>query len=67
MSLFFISIQQYYINVQNKAEDCEPTYSCHGDVCRWSHGCYTLIHDNDPEISEMALDSLFFIGCDGKG
>ncbi|XP_028404609.1 prolyl 3-hydroxylase OGFOD1-like isoform X2 [Dendronephthya gigantea] len=41
----------------------EKSYRCHGKVCRWSHGCYTLIHDNDPEASEMALDCLFFVGC----
>lgn len=50
-------------------QTCEQFSSepcCHGDVYRWSHGCYTLIHDSDPEMLEMALDAMLFFNCDGE-
>ncbi|CAB4035308.1 Prolyl 3-hydroxylase OGFOD1 [Paramuricea clavata] len=50
---------------ETSAEDQARQSSCHGNVCRWSHGCYTLIHDNDPEASDMALDAWFFVDCHG--
>ncbi|CAH3036274.1 unnamed protein product [Porites lobata] len=43
----------------------EQIPSCHGDIRRWGHGFYTLIHDTDPEGAEFALDALLYIG--GKG
>jgi len=39
--------------------------SCHGNTRRWAHGCYTLVHDTDPEGAEFALDVLLYVG--GKG
>ena len=33
---------------------------------RWAHGCYTLVHDTDPEGAEFALDALLYLGGSGK-
>ncbi|XP_071485533.1 prolyl 3-hydroxylase OGFOD1-like [Diadema antillarum] len=34
---------------------------CRAELRRWTHGCYTLLHDTDTEGSEFALDaSIFF-------
>lgn len=38
---------------------------CHGNMRQWSHGCYTLVHDTDPEGRKFALDVLLYVG--GKG
>lgn len=38
---------------------------CHGNIRRWTHGCYTLVHDTDPEGAEFALDVLLYVG--GRG
>ncbi|XP_063962923.1 prolyl 3-hydroxylase OGFOD1-like [Lytechinus pictus] len=38
---------------------------CRAEVRRWSHGCYTLLHDTDTEGSEFALDASVFF--DAKG
>ncbi|XP_006641490.1 prolyl 3-hydroxylase OGFOD1 [Lepisosteus oculatus] len=37
---------------------------CRGELQRWSHGDYTLIHDTDLENSEFALDLLLHCGCE---
>jgi len=39
---------------------------CHGSIRRWAHGCYTLVHDTDPEGAEFALDALLYVGGSGK-
>lgn len=31
---------------------------CNVEIQRWTHGCYTLIHDQDPEFHSKALDVL---------
>lgn len=36
---------------------------CYCDVRRWSHGSYTLLHDNDDELSEFVLDATLFFNC----
>ncbi|XP_022105477.1 prolyl 3-hydroxylase OGFOD1-like [Acanthaster planci] len=36
---------------------------CRAEVRRWSHGCYTLLHDTDTEGSEFALDAVIHFGC----
>ena len=38
---------------------------CRLDVQRFGHGDYTLLHDTDPHVGEMALDLVLFVG--GKG
>jgi len=38
---------------------------CHGSIRRWAHGCYTLVHDTDPEGAEFALDALLYVGGSG--
>ncbi|XP_056382243.1 prolyl 3-hydroxylase OGFOD1 isoform X1 [Hyla sarda] len=42
--------------------DKVPT--CTGELRHWEHGHYTMIHDNDPERQEFALDLLLFCGCE---
>ncbi|XP_071973713.1 prolyl 3-hydroxylase OGFOD1 [Engystomops pustulosus] len=42
--------------------DKVPT--CTGDLRLWEHGHYTMIHDNDPERQEFALDLFLFCGCE---
>lgn len=37
---------------------------CAGELRRWTHGHYTLVHDS--QATEFALDLLFFCGCEGK-
>ncbi|NWR56668.1 OGFD1 hydroxylase, partial [Bucorvus abyssinicus] len=36
---------------------------CAGELRRWAHGHYTLVHDT--QATEFALDLLFFCGCEG--
>ncbi|NWU95243.1 OGFD1 hydroxylase, partial [Upupa epops] len=50
-----------------KAQDSERQNSsgspvCAGELRRWSHGHYTLVHDS--QATEFALDLLFFCGCE---
>ncbi|XP_033636963.1 prolyl 3-hydroxylase OGFOD1-like [Asterias rubens] len=40
---------------------CNPR--CRAEVRRWSHGCYTLMHDTDTEGSEFALDAVIQFNC----
>ncbi|NXD15468.1 OGFD1 hydroxylase, partial [Nothocercus nigrocapillus] len=35
---------------------------CAGELRRWTHGHYTLVHDT--QATEFALDLLFFCGCE---
>ncbi|RMC09140.1 hypothetical protein DUI87_14147 [Hirundo rustica rustica] len=35
---------------------------CVGELRRWTHGHYTLVHDS--QATEFALDLLFFCGCE---
>ncbi|NXP64719.1 OGFD1 hydroxylase, partial [Chloropsis cyanopogon] len=35
---------------------------CAGELRRWTHGHYTLVHDS--QATEFALDLLFFCGCE---
>ncbi|XP_053556280.1 prolyl 3-hydroxylase OGFOD1 [Bombina bombina] len=42
----------------------ERVPTCSGELRRWSHGHYTMIHDHDPERHEFALDLLLFCGCE---
>ncbi|KAM4017191.1 prolyl 3-hydroxylase OGFOD1 isoform 2-T2 [Anomaloglossus baeobatrachus] len=37
---------------------------CTGEVRRWEHGHYTMVHDHDPERQAFALDLLLFCGCE---
>ncbi|NWR34656.1 OGFD1 hydroxylase, partial [Tachuris rubrigastra] len=50
-----------------EAQDGETRNSSGGPVCagelrRWTHGHYTLVHDT--QATEFALDLLFFCGCE---
>lgn len=52
-----------------EAQDSETqsgsgTPVCAGELRRWTHGHYTLVHDS--QATEFALDLLFFCGCEGK-
>ncbi|XP_039618947.1 prolyl 3-hydroxylase OGFOD1 [Polypterus senegalus] len=43
----------------------EPsTPGCRGELQRWQHGNYTLIHDTDPGNTEFALDLLLYFNCE---
>ncbi|XP_075289899.1 prolyl 3-hydroxylase OGFOD1 [Opisthocomus hoazin] len=50
-----------------EAQDSETPNSsgspvCAGELRRWTHGHYTLVHDT--QATEFALDLLFFCGCE---
>lgn len=49
----------------NRGESSKRGPCCHGSIRRWTHGCYTLVHDTDPEGEEFALDVMLYVG--GKG
>ncbi|XP_074522545.1 prolyl 3-hydroxylase OGFOD1 [Halichoeres trimaculatus] len=36
---------------------------CCGELRRWSHGCYTLLHDGEAARAEYALDLVLPFGC----
>lgn len=38
---------------------------CSGEVRRWSHGAYTLLHDGEAAQAEFALDLVLPFGCAG--
>jgi hypothetical protein len=38
---------------------------CRVEVQRFGHGSYTLMHDTDPHVGEMALDLVMFVGGNG--
>jgi hypothetical protein len=38
---------------------------CRGEIRRWRHGSYTLVHDTDPERAQYALDAMLYCGCEG--
>ncbi|KAJ8335591.1 hypothetical protein SKAU_G00389330 [Synaphobranchus kaupii] len=43
----------------------EPsTPVCRGEVRRWRHGDYTLVHDTDLDNTEFSLDLLLHCGCE---
>lgn len=45
----------------------EPsTPLCCGEVRRWSHGGYTLLHDGEAARAEYALDLVLPFGCAGE-
>ena len=33
---------------------------------KWEQGCHTLVHDNDIEGLEFALDLVLYVGCQGE-
>ncbi|XP_033896237.3 prolyl 3-hydroxylase OGFOD1 isoform X2 [Acipenser ruthenus] len=37
---------------------------CRGELRRWRHGDYTIVHDTDVGNAEFALDLLLFLGCE---
>ncbi|XP_075996177.1 prolyl 3-hydroxylase OGFOD1 [Genypterus blacodes] len=39
------------------------TPQCHGELRRWSHGDYTLLHDAEAVRAEYALDLMLPLGC----
>lgn len=39
---------------------------CCGEVRRWSHGSYTLLHDGEAARAEYALDLVLPFGCTGE-
>uniref|UniRef100_A0A1A7XPX2 Prolyl 3-hydroxylase OGFOD1 n=1 Tax=Iconisemion striatum TaxID=60296 RepID=A0A1A7XPX2_9TELE len=48
----------------NPSREKEPsTPVCCGEVRRWSHGSYTLLHDGDAARAEYALDLTLPFGC----
>ncbi|KAM7406171.1 hypothetical protein PAMP_000565 [Pampus punctatissimus] len=50
--------------VANKSRDSElSTPKCCGELRRWSHGSYTLLHDGEAAQAEYALDLVLPFGC----
>ncbi|CAJ1049160.1 prolyl 3-hydroxylase OGFOD1 [Xyrichtys novacula] len=48
----------------NMSTEKEPrTPVCCGEVRRWSHGSYTLLHDGEASQAEYALDLVLPFGC----
>ncbi|XP_056134590.1 prolyl 3-hydroxylase OGFOD1 isoform X2 [Lampris incognitus] len=48
----------------NEGRVKEPsTPVCAGELRRWSHGDYTLLHDSEAANAEYALDLLLYFGC----
>ncbi|XP_064526717.1 prolyl 3-hydroxylase OGFOD1 isoform X2 [Pseudopipra pipra] len=45
-----------------EAQDGSGAPVCAGELRRWTHGHYTLVHDT--QATEFALDLLFFCGCE---
>ncbi|KAK3091622.1 hypothetical protein FSP39_021333 [Pinctada imbricata] len=45
-------------------KDTKGQAMCRSVVRRWTHGCYTLVHDSDIESGSWALDAVLFIDCD---
>ncbi|KAL1007289.1 hypothetical protein UPYG_G00084580 [Umbra pygmaea] len=41
----------------------QSTPVCAGELRRWTHGAYTLLHDGDASRAEYALDLLLPLGC----
>uniref|UniRef100_A0A667WG15 Prolyl 3-hydroxylase OGFOD1 n=1 Tax=Myripristis murdjan TaxID=586833 RepID=A0A667WG15_9TELE len=51
----------------NKSREKElSTPECFGELRRWSHGDYTLLHDGDAARAEYALDLVLPFGCSGE-
>ena len=48
---------------QNVPDKCSEPKCC-GEIRKWSHDCYTLMYDNDPEGSEFALDAMLYFACE---
>ncbi|XP_066278114.1 prolyl 3-hydroxylase OGFOD1-like [Branchiostoma lanceolatum] len=44
-------------------EDSHGTPKCWGEVRRWRHGYYTLMHDEDPHNNDFCLDSMFYLNA----
>lgn len=63
--LFKISLTYYtlYYNIFIILEVSTPL--CSGEVRRWSHGGYTLLHDGEASQAEYALDLVLPFGCAG--
>ena len=51
---------------KDNEEDSQSNPGCHSEVRQWQHGCYTLMHDADPDLVDFALDAMIFFGCDGE-
>eukprot|EP00057_Strongylocentrotus_purpuratus_P006540 XP_011661014.1 PREDICTED: prolyl 3-hydroxylase OGFOD1 isoform X1 [Strongylocentrotus purpuratus] len=49
--------------IKMKREASTPR--CRAEVRKWTHGCYTLLHDTDTEGSEFALDASVFFNTHG--
>ncbi|NXV78273.1 OGFD1 hydroxylase, partial [Atlantisia rogersi] len=47
----------------SKTQNGSGSPVCAGELRRWTHGHYTLVHDT--QATEFALDLLFFCGCEG--
>ncbi|PKK23190.1 2-oxoglutarate and iron-dependent oxygenase domain containing 1, transcript variant X3 [Columba livia] len=47
----------------SEMQNSSGTPLCAGELRRWTHGHYTLVHDT--QATEFALDLLFYCGCEG--
>ncbi|KAK3584960.1 hypothetical protein CHS0354_009649 [Potamilus streckersoni] len=53
------------VNSTTKESEKACTACCRCEVRQWSHGNYTLVHDEDSEESDYALDLIFYLGGEG--
>ncbi|XP_017296351.1 prolyl 3-hydroxylase OGFOD1 isoform X2 [Kryptolebias marmoratus] len=51
------------VNASREKELSTPV--CCGEVRRWTHGSYTLLHDGEAAQAEYALDLMLPFGCTG--
>ena len=63
-SYLFHVFYQYSVVIKMKREASTPR--CRAEVRKWTHGCYTLLHDTDTEGSEFALDASVFFNTHGQ-
>ncbi|KAL8612110.1 hypothetical protein ACOMHN_013989 [Nucella lapillus] len=70
MFLVLSSMTGLHLYISNPGEQGEASRSdargdnakCRVEVQRFKHGSYTLLHDTDAHVGEMALDVVLFIG-----
>ncbi|XP_078668511.1 prolyl 3-hydroxylase OGFOD1-like [Branchiostoma floridae x Branchiostoma belcheri] len=47
----------------DEEEDSHGTPKCWGEVRRWRHRSYTLMHDEDPHNNDFCLDAMFYLSA----
>uniref|UniRef100_A0A672I573 Prolyl 3-hydroxylase OGFOD1 n=1 Tax=Salarias fasciatus TaxID=181472 RepID=A0A672I573_SALFA len=64
LRLHYLSTGSSTDSAANASKEKEPSIPvCCGEVRRWSHGSYTLLHDGEAAQAEYALDLVLPFGC----